>query len=300
MPANQISRRARLRAKALGETFPEAREHITRMNRHDPLFPAPSRGQAKLEGFLALHGLEYLHHLAQPEDTFPFDLTITRLKPARDRLSIWAQPADLEHMTIGLLPSCDLMVHGAVGIRVRSHHGDLEVYDVQLAASSVVFVGYPAADYANTHLVMYGEHDHCILARPADRLTSVEQAHLTARAQRLGRPLADIAEGEHWVASSLLRRLGVLTQLDLRSVTCHATFDQVKVEIEALTESGKQAALDALGSSALSPRWTLREHHPGMGLASSHLFAVDGTDSTVLLRFSDLYPSMRSRRHPPS
>lgn len=288
MAANRTKRRAQLRANAVGEGFQDARRHLRSTPPHTVVVRPPTRDQARLEGQLVVRGgLRYLHHVALPDETFPFDLEIARLRPARDRLTIWGEPADLQHLKVGLLPSCDLDVDGVVGLRVQNHGGNLEVYDVRGGSNSVVFAGYPTRMFAAMHYELCEARRHCILARHADRLTTTERKYVAAVDGRLRLPWADLTEGENWVGSSLLRRLGLLTRLNTDSVTCTSQFDQVKVEIALLdtTPAEKQAALDALASRELSPRWRPQWSQPGYGLQSSHMFRVDGTTTTVLIRF---------------
>lgn len=288
MAANRLKRRAQLRAKALGESFQDARQHLRSTPPRTAVVPPPTRAQARLEGLLVVRGgLPFLHQVTLAGDHFPLDLEIARLFPARDRLEVWGRPADLEHLKVGLLPSCDLDVDGVVGVRVRKHSGDIEMYDVHGGSNSVVFAGYPTPMFAATHAKVCAAPGHCMLARRPEGLTMTEREYVAAVNRRLRLPWAELTMGENWVGSSLLRRLRLLTRLNTDSVRCTAQFDQVKVEVRLLgsTEADKQAALDALASRDLSPRWWRQWDQPGYGLQSGHLFEVEGTATTVLIRF---------------
>jgi hypothetical protein len=279
MPTNHMARRARVRSRALLQPFGAAWGDVEQLTPGAPVVPIATRSQAYLEGIVSLSCLRYLHgdYLQEeinPAHRLPGVMNIVRVEAWPDSLRLTADTRGLETSIVRF--NCDPWDNLDVGLRIRKNRDGVEFIHA-LQPGSVVVEGMPFQRFLQLHREVIGAHEHCIATLPPKNLTREEALARSARPQDWG--------ASYRAASSVLRRLGVLSGARPRSVDwwCRPTRVTVEAWFRSLEPADVGRILSVLVSEHLAPRWTLVDRSgdlPG-GIFE---FTVAGTRSTVQVR----------------
>lgn len=273
MPTDNVARRARLRSIATGQGLQAARSAVHSLPPGASVVEVPTSAQAYLEGMVTL-GLRYLHEdgeLVEPAEP----VQITKLDMTAQSICIHASQAGLaRHMADR---SCDPFEGADVSLRVRDSKGRVEFFQVG-HPGSVVLSDFTYAAYVDLHRQRTEAHEPCLLTRPVDALDPDERESLLLYPRD--------KSSDWWAASSLLRRLRLLTVLEPAQVDIWATHGELKVECvyRELSETTARRLLDALASQHISPRWIPERERSGPLVDKLHYFTVEGASTKVQVR----------------
>jgi hypothetical protein len=270
------SRRALLRARVLHEPYWLARLHVLGISPTDPVVPAASDAQVRLEGAV-FHGLGYLHAASGHAD----DYRLLRLLPTEHSLDVWVTERSerLVSNLAGALPTWYRgdggLANGHPGLRYRHLPGRTDALEFFLirehCALRVHGVDVDAFDNACT---VHASEPDLEGGRTGYALSIPEVNDLRGR----DRDVDDLI-------SPLIRRIGALGADDVRSIDIWRTNSDV-LSVELFTGDRSERTfhrlLADLTSPHLRPRMTVTKTDGAAGYRT--ILQVDGHASTLHVR----------------
>lgn len=256
MPSSWLTRRARLRSRALMEPMAASVQTLQEAGPGGPVTPLPDAGQALLEGavFSEIRTL----HCPMPSDprmpkSLPGVLDVRRLRAQTDSLTVTVGPeGPVRTLGLGLFPYREVGEGGYViapGMRLRERDGVVEIY--RPGATGVVrFRGIQYADVLLSHREVCPA-GQCMAEQFPDEVTHEERTRGFFPVPRAGMAL-----------SAMVRRLGILrswgaTSIDTWPWRSASWSGGVIVEawFPSMDPSSRRKILEALCSENLEPHW---------------------------------------------
>lgn len=295
MPSSRLTRRARLRSRALMEPMATSVQTLQEAGPGGPVTPLPDAGQALLEGavFSEIRTL----HFPMPSDpripkSLPGGLDVRRLRARTDSLTVTVGPEGAARtLGLGLFPYREVGEGGCViapGMRLRERNGVVEIY--RPGATGVVrFRGIQYADVLLSHREVCPA-GQCMAERFPDEVTHEERTRGFFPEPRAAMAL-----------SAMVRRLGILrswgaTSIDTWSWWSGSGPDGIVVEawFPSMGPSGRRAILEALCSEHFEPHWSAEPLREVSGKPSERYFVLRGGESHADIQLR-LFEELRLR-----
>lgn len=279
MPDSQLTRRARLRSRALMEPLATSVQALREVHPGPPVVPFPDVGQALLEGSV-FRETETLYFRVGDDprvpDTLPGALDVTGLHPRTDSLVVDVDPLGADRTIAAFLFPRHEDGEGshvyAPGLRMRAWEAGVEVYRPGLRGA----VRFRGVEYDD--VVRFHRRDcpagQCIAEVSPQEITVDERDRGVFPAPRSGMTL-----------SAMVRRLGILRSW---GATCIDTWrwplsprpDGVVVEawFPSMDVSAREAILATLCSKHFSPHWSAEPLIEVSGKPSETYFVLHGDE----------------------
>lgn len=242
MPASAISRLARLRSHATGESHQKAYQAVESVPPGTPVLSEPTPMQEQLEGaiFDKMHALRFIPR--QQRDAWGFrPFGIRSVAPSPDRLVIELETGSAyEEFVRNIMPGFEQVegdsipeIHGVPGLGRRSHELGLSLFRPGLDGE-VVVAGLSVEIWEATHAGEFsGPHvAFCPATSHPTQWTEAEQNHAPSFLKQFGDLAVKRDHEDRILQSAVLRRIGLLNRLGSRSTTTWRKGGQPGIVVE--------------------------------------------------------------------